>query len=754
MADVTARYMIPLAGEWRYKKDPQRTGEAERLFAPETARRDWGVMSIPVNWYNTEVGDYHGVIWFAREFRLAEELKAKELLLCFGAVDYKADVWLNGEYLGHHEGFFAPFEFRVTEGVNAGTNVVVIKVDSPKDETEYRLVPDPPGFERPLSEPFKTRKPVALTTIKGSCIDFWHRPGWETQFGQDGNTGGIWQSVELTVTGALTIRSMRITPKLVRKDAALDGTALVTVDLEVENALDRTVVAEVALDAHGKTFESTDRISKRKQFALAPGRNCVTLVQTFQRPALWWCWDHGEPNLYEMKARILLDGEAQDEIAETFGIRELILDDKGHWYLNGKRVFARGMRYHSSVWLGEADERLFRDDLGKMRELNINAIRIGSHVEQPEFYRLCDEMGFLVWQVFPLHWGNYADTDELIERAAPMMREMVELLYNHPSIVMWSVFKEPNVYPFEPRPNLYGRLCEAMKDAARTVDPLRWVHKGDYGEGAQNVMTGGWGGVYDDFRKIHSNTAPQKVEFGTVHVAPLETAKQILKPEEQWPPVWDRWYYLNLDPLWLHLQGIDVNELSGLEELVERSQTWAARQIKESAEYIRQRKWNPNASMFLYFWSDPWPCLGGSGLLDHYRRKYKAYDIYAMVYSPVLVSIEWLKDTHVVGHEKLYAPGEAVVAHIWVTNDRHQAYQQVTLRWRVKDPAGEVLGERSQTLSVPEDSSQVAEEVTWPIPREAEGPYRMEVELTTADGDELSRNWFDFRVTRRCEPRG
>ncbi|MCJ7795781.1 MAG: beta galactosidase jelly roll domain-containing protein, partial [Thermoleophilia bacterium] len=358
MADVTARYVVSLDGEWRYKKDPERTGEAERLFASEVSRGDWGVMSIPVNWYKTEVGNYHGVIWFAREFRLAEELKAKELFLRLGAVDYKADVWLNGEYLGHHEGFFAPFEFRVTGRVEAGTNMVVVKVDSPKDETEYRLVPDPPGFERPLSEPFKTRKPVALTTIKGSCIDFWHRPGWETQFGQDGDTGGIWQSVELIATGALTIRSMQFTPKLVRKDGALDGTALITVDLDVDNATARTLVAQVALDTYGKSFESTDRISKRKRFVLAPGRNRVKLVQTVDRPVLWWCWDHGKPNLYEMKATVLLDGEAQDEIAETFGIRELILDDKGHWYLNGKRVFARGMRYHSSIWLGEADERL------------------------------------------------------------------------------------------------------------------------------------------------------------------------------------------------------------------------------------------------------------------------------------------------------------------------------------------------------------------------------------------------------------
>ncbi|NIM05876.1 MAG: glycoside hydrolase family 2, partial [Armatimonadetes bacterium] len=120
----------------------------------------------------------------------------------------------------------------------------------------------------------------------------------------------------------------------------------------------------------------------------------------------------------------------QDEKTETFGIRELKLDEKGHWYLNGKRVFARGMRYHSSIWLGKGNEGLFKQDLGRMKEMHINAVRIGSHVEKPRLYELCDEMGFMVWQVFPLHWGNYADTDDVIERAAPMMEEMVRMLYN------------------------------------------------------------------------------------------------------------------------------------------------------------------------------------------------------------------------------------------------------------------------------------------------------------------------------------
>ncbi len=741
-----AREVMSLNGRWHYRKDTDRSGESARLFEPSADRSDWPGMGLPTNWYKTEVGDYHGVIWFARDFDLPAQMLGRNLTLRFGAVDYIADVWVNGQYLGRHEGFFAPFSFAITDIVREGRNSVVVRVDSPRDPTEYRLIPDPPGFTRPLSEPYKTRRPVALTTIKGSCIDHWHRPGWDTQFGQDGNTGGIWQGVELIATGDLTIESCKITPTLVRRKQELDGSALLVIDLEVTNHTDRVLNASIGFTARGKNFEGGADITGSKQFALTPGHNRAKLVRTVKDPVLWWCWDRGAPNLYQVQVSASVDGTPADQVAETFGIREILLDGKGHWYLNGQRVFARGMRYHSSIWLGEADRSMFVADLERMREMNINAIRIGSHVEQTLFYDLCDEMGFLLWQVFPMHYGDYADTDELIERASPMMREMVDLLYNHPSMVIWSVFKEPNVHQFTPQQNLYGRLCEVMHDEGVSADPLRWVHRGDYGEGVQNVMTGGWGDVYWDFRKVHSDKDPQKVEFGTVHVAPLETAKQILTPEQQWPPDWDRWYYLNLDPYWIHLQGIEIDRLSGLEELVERSQTWAARQIKESAEYIRQRKWRPNASMFLYFWSDPWPCLGGSGLLDYYRRKYKAYDIFGMVYSPVLASIEWVKDTHVVGHEKVYVAGEPLVCKIWVTNDHPREFEHAKLEWRITDPGGATLAADTQEYRVPADSSEVVANVSWPTDGREAGAYRMHVSLADETGELLSRNYFDFRV--------
>ncbi len=195
--------------------------------------------------------------------------------------------------------------------------------------------------------------------------------------------------------------------------------------------------------------------------------------------------------------------------------------------LNGGRIFLRGMRYISSQWMSEANEAMWSDDLTKMLDMEINSIRIGSHVERDGFYTMCDEMGFLVWQVFPLHYC-VSDDDDFIERASEMIRDMGLMLCNHASIGMWSVFKEPEVYLLPDKPNNYHRLCPILKETLGTVDPVRWIHLGDYREGVLNLMIGYcWDGDTD----LHAvELPPQIVEFGAGSIPVRETLETFIPP--------------------------------------------------------------------------------------------------------------------------------------------------------------------------------------------------------------------------------
>ena len=176
------RASIDLGGNWLYRLDPEAEGEKERYFDGDCDRSTWQTMAVPNNWYLTEVGDYDGVVWFQRTFELPKGFADRCVSLRFRAVDYIARVWLNGLYLGSHEGYFDPFEFDVTGVLHTGSNCLVVKVDSPRDPTEYVLVDDPHNLSTPLSIPYKRHWAKDLSIVKGHLIDAMHRPGAMTSF--------------------------------------------------------------------------------------------------------------------------------------------------------------------------------------------------------------------------------------------------------------------------------------------------------------------------------------------------------------------------------------------------------------------------------------------------------------------------------------------------------------------------------------------------------------------------------------------
>jgi beta-mannosidase len=733
-----------LDGAWRYMLEGEEPGEPLGYTRRDHDDGAWYEMELPTNWYLTEVGDVFGTIWFRKAFRVPEALRARRLFLRFGAVDYLADVWLNGTYLGHHEGMFNPFEFDVSGLVDLeGENVVVVKDAAPRDDTEYVPVGSP---DNPLSAPYRTHQARAITQIKGHMIDAMHRPGSMTSFRSDGNSGGIWDTVELIARPDVYVDHVRISSRIGRrKDWAgdgrdkLDGTALVDVDVTVHNTTDAAVSTELGLAIRPWNGGDAEVHERTRAVVLQPGRTTHAVVLTVPNARLWWTWDHGEPNLYT--ATVTAHGDA---VEQRFGIKELAQDPTtGQWHLNGRRIFLRGMRYISSQWMSEANERMWSEDLGRMLEMEINAIRIGSHVEKDGFYAMCDELGILVWQVFPLHYG-VSDADELIERASDMIKDMGLMLGNHACIGMWSVFKEPEVYLLPDKPNNYFRLCRVLKEALGTVDPVRWIHLGDYREGVYNLMIGYcWDG---DTHLDEVELPPHIVEFGAGSIPVAETLKTFVPQDKLWPPDWDTWEYHGFfyD---LAFGFAKVQMKDTLEEFIEAYQAYEALVVKEQIEYLRQHKYRPIASMFHYYWSDPCPIMG-SGLFDYDRRPYAVYEAVKAVYGRVLISLERDVTPYVIGREKVYDRGTTFDARIWITNDHPEPIEIASVSWELAsaDP-GEVLDKGGATMTLAADSAEAVDRISWDIPEEARpGPYRVTMSVVRSDGATLSTNSMDFTV--------
>lgn len=737
------RPRLSLDGDWRYALEGDERGEALGYPDPALDTSWWGTMRLPTNWYLTEVGDFFGTVWFRRDFTVPAELHGQRLSLRFGAVDYYADVWLNGTYLGSHEGMFNPFEFEVTDVLDLdGTNVVVVKDGAPRDPTEYVQVD---FSDNPLSAPYRTHQAKAIEQIKGHMIDAMHRPGAQTSFRSDGNSGGIWDSVELIARPSVYVDHVKVFTRIgVKKDwlgdrlDKPDGTALVAVDVTVHNSTGAVVETELQLGVAPRTFEGPGA-ERSRRVALQPGRTTHKIVVTIPEARLWWTWDRGRPDLYTATV-----GVGDDAIEQPFGIKEVVHDEAtGQWFLNGERLFLRGMRYISSLWMSEANEAMWAEDLAKMLDMQINSIRIGSHVEKDGFYTMCDEMGFLVWQVFPLHYC-VSDSDSLIERASDMIRDMGNMLCNHASIGMWSVFKEPEVYLLPDKPSNYHRLCPILKETLGTVDPTRWIHLGDYREGVYNLMIGYcWDG---DTHLDEVDLPPNIVEFGAGSIPVRETLETFIPADKLWPPDWDTWEYhggfYNLAFNFAKVQMTDT-----LDEFIDAYQAYEALVVKEQIEYLRQRKYRPIASMYLYYWSDPCPIMG-SGLLDYYRRPYQVYDAMKNVYTRVLVSLERDVKPYIIGRVKVYERGTAFTGTVWVTNDFPHAIGDARISWRIEHvDTGDVVLENVVTARLPEDSLVEGDRIRWTIPAGVvAGPYRVAMDVVGADGEVLSKNHTDITV--------
>ena len=737
------RPSLSLDGHWRYALEGDEPGETLGWHARDLDTSSWPEMKLPTNWYLTEVGDFFGTIWFRTTFEVPAELRGKRLFLRFGAVDYLADVWLNGPFLGSHEGMFNPFEFDVTDRLDLdGENVVVVKDAAPRDPTEYVPVSTP---DNPLSPPYRTHQAKAIGQIKGHMIDAMHRPGSMTSFRSDGNSGGIWDSVELIARPHVYVDHIKVFTKIGFKKDWLgdgldkpDGTALVSVDVAVHNTTGEVVETDLRLAVEPKTFDGV-RHERTRRVVLQPGRSTHKVVLTVPEARLWWTWDHGDPDLYTATV-----GVDRDEVTQTFGIKEVVHDDAtGQWILNGRRIFLRGMRYISSQWMSEANEAMWTEDLAKMRDLEINAIRIGSHVEKDGFYSLCDELGLLVWQVFPLHYC-VADDDGFIERASEQIVDMGLMLTNHACIGMWSVFKEPEVYLLPDKPNNYHRICPILKESLRMVDPVRWIHLGDYREGVYNLMIGYcWDG---DTHLDEVDLPPNIVEIGAGSIPVRESLETFIPKDKLWPPDWDTWEYFGFfyD---LSFGFAKVQMKDTLEEFIDTYQAYEALVVKEQIEYLRQRKYRPIASTFHYYWSDPCPIMG-SGLLDYYRRPYKVLETFQAVYRRVLISLERDVKPYIIGREKVYERGSTISGTVWVTSDLEEPIEDARVTWRlVRADVGEDVANNQLTVTIPPDAAVDVDRIDVPLPTTLRpGPHRVEMQLTTRDGRVLSTNATDITV--------
>ena len=309
-------------------------------------------------------------LWYEREFSVPSSWKGQNIILHFGAVDWKAEVFVNGQLVGEHKGGYDPFSYDITPYLNkSGKQKVVVKVFDATDNS---------------------MQPRGKQCIINSAI--WYTP-----------VSGIWQTVWLEPVNKTHIQDYYPVSNLAK--------STLTVDVKTVNAYVRDIVEVELLEGgigYNPEMPSDNVIAKA---VVSKGKAVINVPEMKT-------WSPDSPYLYGMRITITRDGKIIDQVEGYTAMRSInAQNDKSpnqykRMALNGKNLFQYGPLdqgwWPDGLYTAPSDEAL-KFDIVKTKEMGYNMIRKHIKVEPARWYYWCDVLGMMVWQDMP-SIGDFAGT--------------------------------------------------------------------------------------------------------------------------------------------------------------------------------------------------------------------------------------------------------------------------------------------------------------------------------------------------------
>jgi beta-mannosidase len=682
-----------LNGDWKYFTDPDSRlsyEEITQLFGKGKGKK----IIIPVNWELAGLHNFSGSVWFIKSFSVKEDT-SKLSILEFKGIDYFADVFLNASYLGNHEGYFQPFYFDVSNVLKEKNNHLIVKVTSPFEE---------PGKVWPLKKKL----------IKGIFNHHDCRPGaWNPKYGQDQNTGGIWNDVLLHSVDEVFIEAVNISSQIDFDNYK----ALVQISLNYYKRTKSLLKDKIKVEI---TSPSGKKIKSEIEVSLNQSREKLEYVIEINKPELWWSWDLGEQNLYNLK----ISGNYLNAEQIKFGIREVQLNNKSEFYLNRKKLFLRGTNVIPTQFLSELTNKKINEQVTLIKEANINILRMHAHVNRKEYYEECDNQGILVWQDFALQW-TYDESPEFAANASLQIKDMVKLLYNHPSIAFWCCHNEPGSQIKTLDPLLY--------DAVVSIDNSRIVRMASNYE--EHPYDGWYWGDKEHFAA--KPMGPLVTEFGAQALPELKSLKNFIPKKDINHPDRESWAYHDFQ----YEQTFNIAQVEkgkNVKEFIENSQKYQADLLHTANDFYRRGKNKDITGIFQFMFIDCWPSITWS-VVDYYEKKKAGYYVLQKCFQPlyVLISVR----------QKKYFAGKKLNIDYWIVNDLHKTFDKCTVIFRIEQ---KIISE-IPVKNIEEDSlthfNWEKNEILLPEKMKT-GKYKVEVELRQGKNI-LSINDFEIEIVRK-----
>jgi beta-galactosidase/beta-glucuronidase len=390
---------LNLNGEWDFEYDDNDLGLKNKWYQNKSFSKKIVVPYV----FQSELSGIneqavHDIVWYSRELNIPEELKNKRINLHFGAVDYKADVWVNGNHVITHEGGHVPFLVEITDVLKDSENKIVVRVE----DYTYDL-------ELPRGKQYWKEKSEGI---------FYTR------------TTGIWQTVWLEAVSESYLENLWITPDLDNKK--------VHVEYELDKVSSNTNL-EVTITLRDKVIVE-DRIGiingrGKRDFWLDQN---ITIDWNHQES---WAWTPENPVLFDINFKIIVDDECIDEVNSYFGLRKISIVS-GKFMLNNRPYFQKLLLdqgyWEKSLLTAPSDED-FVKDIKLSKAMGFNGVRKHQKIEDPRYLYWADKLGFLVWGEIASAY-NYSRI--YVERITKEWMEMIKRDYNHPCIVAWTPLNE------------------------------------------------------------------------------------------------------------------------------------------------------------------------------------------------------------------------------------------------------------------------------------------------------------------------
>jgi beta-galactosidase/beta-glucuronidase len=425
---------LSLNGAWEFAFDDCDVGLEEGWQdGRRLARRI--VVPFPYQSRLSGIGDtgLHEVVWYARDVEVPVEWRAgtpdrevRDVLLHFGAVDYRTTVWLNGQEVGHNRGGHVPFSFDATPYLREGVNRLALRVEDRQNARQPRGKQSVDGRPR---------------GIDYTC------------------TTGIWQTVWLEPVTAMRIEELQV-------DAKDDDSFEVCVVLHAPST-EWEVEVELS-DGEGRVTRAS-----------VGDAGAATRLRLQVPPERVRRWSPEDPQLYDVRVQLRQGGRVLDEVGSYAGLRTVRLRN-GRFELNGEPLYLR-MAMDQGYWaeglLAAPSDAALREDVEWAKRLGFNGVRKHQKIEDPRWLYWCDRLGLLVWEEMPnaRDWSPEVEEALLAEWERAVRRDA-----SHACVITWVPVNESMGLPGleHDHPGQYA-FVERMVAATRRLDATRPVVDND-----------------------------------------------------------------------------------------------------------------------------------------------------------------------------------------------------------------------------------------------------------------------------------